>query len=164
MPNSLTVAGSTRLSWTLTDSQTNSSVTRSGSESATRAITNGTGPQQANVVWGGLVTVAPSQTTGVVFASMPVSAFGPTGTATVTTVKEILVFNTTTGVTGASLLVGSTGAITGTAVNGGGQWHWADYAVGSAPSTWPASTLWLRNTTTGAIVADVSVIGVGTYS
>jgi hypothetical protein len=162
MANTLSVTGSSRLSWSLTDAQAVGSAVRTVDERSSRTITHGTGPNQATVAYTNTHTVAASSTLSLAFGSISTSSFGSTGTLAVTTVKEMLV--SPTGVTGAFVYVGGGSGVTGVKVNTGGEYHLCDYAVGLSPSEWVGSTLRVQNTTTGSINVDVSIVGIGSYS
>lgn len=155
MPNTLSVAGSARLSWSLSDGTSS----QSKEVSTLRSISNGTGPNQATVAWYERVTA-----TGVGFSralgTLPVDVLGITGTASVTNVRELVV-SVVTGPTGGSFSVAGPAGLTGVVVGVGGQLHWANYVTGA---TGTSTTLALTNGITGTYTVDLAIVGVGTYA
>ena len=152
MANTLSVAGATRVAWSLADDGGSS---RSDTQSSSRSITTGTGPNQANVAWSYSFA-----TTGVGSASwsvsaLPVSAFGPTGSATVTTIKEVLV-TVSTGPTGGYVAFSAPTGVVGARVKVGGQFHLADYLTGIGVTT---GNIVIANGPTGSYAGEITVIG-----
>lgn len=157
MANTLSVSGSTRVSWSLSDGSGSS---KSDAQASSRSISSGTGPNQANVAWSETfaTTGVGSVTWGTL--SLPVSAFGPTGTARVTTLKEVLVA-VSTGPTGGYVQFGAPTGITGVRINVGGQFHFADYLSGISTATGSFS---VANGITGTYAGQITVVGNGTYA
>ena len=91
MSNTLSVTGSTRLSWSLTDAQAVGSVVRTVDSRGSRTITHGTGPNQATVAYSNTHSVSGATTRALPFSTLTVNSFGSTGTLAVSTVKEVLV-------------------------------------------------------------------------
>lgn len=162
MSNSLSATGATRLSWTLTATQTVGSVKREAESRVARTITNGTGVNQANVGYAQTHTVTGGTTVDLDLTGITHNAFGSTGVVAFTTVKEVLMV--VGSATGVNVLIGGITGTTGTKVNEGGMYHLCDYAVGLAASNWSGSTIRIGNPTTVPINVDVSLIGVGTFS
>jgi hypothetical protein len=156
MPTSLTVAGTTRLAWSLSDSQSAADYSASGEDRTSRAISNGTGVGAANVAASKSITGTQAgfsmSTTGITG-----SVLGTLQTANVATVRELLV-QVPTGPTGGFLTVTHPG-ISGVRVGVGGQLHFADYAGGIT-----GGTLAFATSVTGTYGVDVTAVGVGTYS
>ncbi len=157
MANTLSVAGATRVAWSLADDGGSS---KSDTQSSSRSITTGTGPNQANVAWSETfaTTGIGSVTWGTL--SLPVSAFGPTGSAQVTTLKEVLV-TVSTGPTGGYVQFGAPTGMTGVRINVGGQFHFADYLSGISTATGSFS---VANGITGTYAGQITVVGNGTYA
>lgn len=156
MPTELTVAGSTRVAWSLSDPQSTASYSATGEERTTRAVVNGTGVGQANV--------AATKTITGTQAGFSISLTGVTGsvlgaiqTANVATVRELLV-GVVTGPTGGFLTVTHPG-VSGVRVGLGGQFHLADYGSGIT-----GGTLSFSSSVAGTYTVDVTAIGVGTYT
>lgn len=157
MANDLTVSGATRLSWSLTGSDTNSSASVVGDHPTRRSIANGTGPGQANVATTRRITCTGSGNT-TTLATIPFTPFGSTGSASLTTVRELLV-SIASGPSGGFLNVAAPGGITGVRVGVGGQVHWADYTVGAT-----GTSVVLSGGPTGTYTVDLTLIGVGSYT
>ena len=126
MPNTLTVTGNTRLTWSLTDGENS----RSDERKSGRSISSGTGPGKANFAYYETVALATgSATTTVSGSSLSVSAYGFPGNAVCTKVKEVLV-EVVSGPTGGHVIFEAP-HIPGTTVRTGGQLHLVDYQVGA---------------------------------
>lgn len=156
MPNTLSVAGATRVAWSLADSD---GASKSDTQSSSRSITTGTGPNQANVAWS-----YPFSTTGIGSASwsvsaLPVSAFGPTGSASVTAIKEVLV-TVSTGPTGGYVAFSLPTGVVGAQVAVGGQFHLADYLTGIGVTT---GNIVIANGPTGSYAGEITIVGNGSY-
>lgn len=153
MPNSLTVTGNTRLTWSLSDG----SASLGGEQKIGRSISSGTGPNKANIQWG----VDGTLTTGVLYeytgSGLPFSTFGVGGQVSVDRWKELL-FQVTTGPTGGYVTFSAPG-ITGVPVSTWGQVHFVDYALGT---TGNGNYGWQRGTT-GTYAVRFDLIGEGTY-
>lgn len=156
MPTSLSVAGTTRLAWSLSDPQSVASYSASGEERSSRSISDGTGVGQANVAASKTITGTQAgfslSLTGVTG-----SVLGATQTANVTTVRELLV-QVNTGPTGGYLTLTHPG-ISGVRLGIGGQFHLADYQSGIT-----GGTLSFATPITGTYNVDVTAVGVGSFS
>jgi len=155
MPNTLAVAGNTRLAWSLSDGTSS----QSKELSRTRSVTNGTGPNQATVAWYERVTA-----TGVGFSralgALPVNNLGVTGAASITNVRELMV-SIVTGPTGGAFSVAGPAGLTGVRVGVGGHLHMVDYVAGA---TGTSTTLALSDGITGTYTVDLAIVGIGTYA
>jgi hypothetical protein len=154
MPNSLTASGQTRLAWSLSDDETVFGASANAEARSSRTISNGTGPNQAQVAVTRRITCTGS---GQTFNLTGISTeyFGITGTTAVTNVRELLV-QVTTGPTGGFLNLQAPGGITGVRVGVGGQFHWLDYAVGAT-----GTTIALSGGATGTYSVDMTIVGLG---
>jgi hypothetical protein len=161
MANTLSVSGATRLSWALSETQNVGSIGKSADQRSSRSISNGTGPNQANVAITDTVSVTGTSTTSIDLAYYYDKSFGYDGLLTFTTIKEVLV-NVATGPTGGNLTVGLPTGVTGVRMNVGSQMHLADYTAGLAVGASP-SWIKLKSNVTGTYSVDVTVIGVGSY-
>lgn len=154
MANSLSVAGNTRLQWSLSDGTAGV-----GKQMlAARTITNGTGPNQATVAYYEQVTATGSGFTRSLGA-LPVTVLGIAGSAGITNVREILV-SVPSGPTGGALSLAGPAGITGVRLGVGGQFHWVDYATGA---TGTSTSVTLSSGVTGTYTVDVTLVGVGSY-
>ena len=84
MANSLSVAGNTRISWSLSDADAQPQVSMSAQRSSARAITNGTGPNQATVAF----------TTALTITAPPGGTYFSTETAAAAPLLRAVVRNT----------------------------------------------------------------------
>ena len=162
MSNSLAASGSTRLSWTLTNTQSVGSVTRTAEVRTSRTITNGTGPDQATVGYTNTHIVTGATTISFPFAGIEYDSFGSTGIVAFTDIREVLVKVAAT--TGAQLFVGYATGVTGHRVPYGGEYHLCSYTTGIAASDWAGSALRIHNPTSTAVSIDIAIIGVGSFS
>jgi len=156
MPTSLTIAGSTRLAWSLADSQSAASYSASGEERSSRSISNGTDVGQANVAASTTITGTQAGFS-LAITGITGSILGATQTARVNTVRELLV-QVNTGPTGGFVTMTHPG-ISGVRIGNGGQFHLADYGSGIT-----GGTLAFAASVTGTYSVDVTAVGVGTYS
>lgn len=155
MSNTLTVAGNTRTAWSLADE-----VSSQAKEiSSVRAISTGTGPQQATVAWFERITATGSGASRAL-GTLPVTVLGVTGSLAVSNVRELLV-SVVSGPTGGSYLLAGPAGVTGVTIGVGGQFQWLDYVAGA---TGTGTTISLASGITGAYTVDMAVIGIGTYS
>ncbi len=161
MPNTLSVSGNTRLAWTLSESQSIGSVSRSVEQRSSRTIANGTGPSQASIAFSTTESVTGTNTRNLDVAAYAANAFGFPGQAFFSTVREVLV-SVTTGPTGGNLTVGLPTGVTGVRLNVGGQFHWIDY-LGGIPSSASPANVSLKSNVTGVYSVDVTVIGTGDF-
>jgi hypothetical protein len=161
MANTLSVSGNNRLAWTLSESQGVGSVSRSVEQRSSRSITNGTGPNQANVAITDTVSVTGTSTTNIDLAEYVDKSFGYDGVLSFSTIKEVLV-NVATGPTGGNLTVGIPTGVTGVRMNVGSQMHLADYTAGLAVGG-SFSGITLKSNVTGTYSVGVTVIGIGSY-
>jgi hypothetical protein len=157
MPNSLTAAGTTRLSWSLSNSDSAASQSAGTEQRTARAVTNGTGPGQANVAHSQRI-ICTGSGSSLSIGGLEIQAFGVTGILAIGTLKELLV-NVVSGPTGGFLSLAAPGGITGTRVGVGGQVHWADYAVGAT-----GVSVSLSSGPTGTYTVDLTMVGVGVYA
>jgi hypothetical protein len=156
MPTTLTVAGTTRLAWSLSDPQSVASYSATGEERSSRAIENGTGVGQANVA--ATKTITGTQAGfSLSITGITGSVLGTTQTANVSTVRELLV-QVNTGPTGGFLTMTHPG-ISGVRVGLGGQFHLADYNSGIT-----GGTLSFSSSVAGTYNVDVTAVGVGSYT
>jgi len=156
MATSLTVAGTTRLAWSLSDSQSATDYSAASEDRTSRAISNGTGVGQANVAASAAITGTQAGFS-LAITGITGSALGAVQTTRVNTVRELFV-QVSTGPTGGFLTVTHPG-ISGVRVGVGGQLHFADYAGGIT-----GGTLAFATSVTGTYGVDVTAVGVGTYS
>lgn len=156
MPTSLTVAGTTRLAWSLSDSQSAADYSASGEDRTSRSISNGTGVGESNVAASKSITGTQAGFS-LSITGITGSVLGAVQTANVSTVRELLV-QVSTGPTGGFLTVTHPG-ISGVRVGVGGQLHLADYGSGIT-----GGTLAFATSITGTYSVDVTAVGVGTYS
>lgn len=161
MANTLSVSGATRLSWVLSETQNVGTISKAAEQQFSRSISDGTGPNQANVATTDTVSVTGTSTTSIDLAEYLDKSFGYDGVLTFTTLKEVLV-NVTTGPTGGYLTVGIPTGITGVRMNVGAQMHLADYISGLAVGS-SFSGITLKSNVTGTYSVDVTVIGIGSY-
>lgn len=156
MANTLSVAGATRVAWSLSDGVGTS---KSDTQSSSRSITTGTGPNEANFAWS--ETFSTTGVGGVAWdvSHLPVSAFGFVGLGGLTKIKEILV-SVTTGPTGGYVTFGIPTGVTGVRINAGGQFHFCDYLTGLSQ---PSGNISIANGVTGAYSGQITVIGDGIY-
>lgn len=156
MANTLSVSGSTRVSWSLSDGDGSS---KSDSQSSSRSITTGTGPNQANFAWS--ETFSTTGVGGVAWdiSQLPVSAFGFTGLGGLSKIKELLV-SVTTGPTGGYVTFGIPTGVTGVRINAGGQFHFCDYLAGLSLGSGNIS---IANGITGSYTGQITVVGDGIY-
>jgi len=163
MANSLSVAGNTRISWSLSDADAQPQVSMSAQRSSARAITNGTGPNQATVAFTTALTITGVGSSTINVNAAPVTSFGFAGKAVFTQIREMLV-SVPTGPTGGWVLfsapTGTTGA-TGVAVRVGGQLHLVDYLTGISTAT---GAWTFQNGPTGTYGIDFTAIGLGSYA
>ena len=157
MPNELTVAGSTRLAWSLSSSDSIGSSSSAAEHRTSRSITDGTGPGQANVANTQRITCTGSGASLAINAPN-ISVIGVAGQMSVTTLKELLV-SVVSGPTGGYFNLQAPGGITGARVGVGGQLHWADYQVGAT-----GNTVALSGGPTGTYTVDLTLVGNGSYS
>lgn len=163
MANELAVTGNTRLTWSLTEAQVTSTVSRSAEQKSSRNITHGTGANQANVAWSERYITTGLGGVVISSSSFPVSSFGYIGYAAFYRVKEALL-SVATGPTGGYVTfgmpaTGATGAVTGVRVYVGGQFHWLDYLNG-LPVNGDFS---VTNGVTGTYDFELSLVGNGIY-
>lgn len=126
MPNTLTVTGNTRLTWSLTDGENS----RADERKSGRSISNGTGPGKANFAHYETVSIAtPSSTTTLSGNSLGVFAYGFQGNGVCEKVKEVLV-EVVSGPTGGHVIFQAP-HVPGTTVRTGGQLHIVDYQQGA---------------------------------
>ena len=156
MPTSLTVAGTTRLAWSLSDSQSAADYSASGEDRSSRSVSNGTGVGQANVAASTTITGTQAGFS-LAITGITGSVLGAVQTARVNTVRELLVF-VNTGPTGGFVTVTHPG-ISGVRVGVGGQFHLADYGSGIT-----GGSLAFASTVAGTYSVDVTAVGVGTYA
>jgi hypothetical protein len=156
MPTSLTVAGTTRLAWSLSDSQSTADYSASGEDRSSRSVSDGTGVGQANVAASTTITGTQAGFS-LAITGITGSILGATQTARVNTVRELLVL-VSTGPTGGFVTVTHPG-ISGVRVGVGGQFHLADYGSGIT-----GGSLAFAASVTGTYSVDVTAVGVGTYS
>lgn len=156
MPTSLTVAGTTRLAWSLSDSQSAADYSASGEDRTSRSVSNGTGVGQANVAASKSITGTQAGFS-LSITGITGSVLGAVQTANVSTVRELLV-QVSTGPTGGFLTVTHPG-ISGVRVGVGGQLHVADYGSGIT-----GGTLSFSSSVSGTYAVDVTAVGVGSYS
>ena len=90
MPTSLTVAGTTRLAWSLSDSQSAADYSASGEDRSSRSVSNGTGVGQANVAASKSITGTQAGFS-LSITGITGSVLGAVQTANVSTVRELLV-------------------------------------------------------------------------
>lgn len=163
MANTLSVAGNTRLSWSLSDADSQPSVSMSAQKLSTRSISNGTGVNQANVAFSTSLTITGTNSTTLNINAAPVSSFGYAGKAVFTNIREMLV-SVPTGPTGGWVLfscpTGVTG-VSGVAVRVGGQFHLLDYTSGISTAT---GAWTFQNGPTGTYGVDFTAIGIGSYA
>jgi hypothetical protein len=152
----LTVAGTTRLAWSLSDSQSAADYSGSGEDRSSRSVSNGTGVGQANVAASKSITGTQAGFS-LSITGITGSVLGAIQTANVSTVRELLV-QVSTGPTGGFLTVTHQG-ISGVRVGVGGQLHVADYTGGIT-----GGTLAFSSSVAGTYGVDVTAVGVGTYS
>jgi hypothetical protein len=156
MPTSLTVAGTTRLAWSLSDAQSSADYSASGEDRTSRAISNGTAAGQANVAASATITGTQAGFS-LAITGITGSVLGAVQTARVNTVRELLV-QVNTGPTGGFVTLTHPG-ISGVRVGVGGQFHLADYGSGIT-----GGTLAFAASVAGTYTVDVTAVGVGTYS
>jgi hypothetical protein len=156
MPTSLTVAGTTRLAWSLSDSQSAADYSASGEDRSSRSVSNGTGVGQANVAASTTITGTQAGFS-LAITGITGSVLGAVQTARVNTVRELLVL-VSTGPTGGFVTVTHPG-ISGVRVGVGGQFHLADYGSGIT-----GGSLAFASTVAGTYSVDVTAVGVGTYA
>ena len=156
MATSLTVAGTTRLAWSLSDSQSAADYSASGEDRTSRSVSNGTGVGQANVAASKSITGTQAGFS-LSITGITGSVLGAVQTANVSTVRELLV-QVSTGPTGGFLTVTHPG-ISGVRVGVGGQLHVADYGSGIT-----GGTLSFSSSVSGTYAVDVTAVGVGSYS
>lgn len=157
MANSLSVAGNTSVSWSLSDDAGNS---KSDSQRSTRSITTGTGPNQANVAWSETWTTTGSGSASWPAAALPVSSFGVSSAAAGVSVMKELLVSVTTGPSGGYVTFGAPTGVTGVRINVGGQFHLADYLTGITLSTGDFA---IANGVTGTYSGDITVVGNGVF-
>lgn len=162
MANTFSATGRTRLAWTLSETQDVGSVSKAVDRQSSRTITNGTGPNQANVAITDTVSVTGTSTTEIDLAEYQDQSFGYAGFLIFTTLKEAIV-HVTTGPTGGYLTVGLPTGVTGVRLNVGGQMHIADYLAGLAVGG-SFSGIQLKSNVTGTYSVDVTAIGVGSFT
>ena len=156
MPTALTVAGTTRLAWSLSDPQSVASYSASGEERSSRSVSNGTGVGEANVAASKTITGTQAGFS-LSLTGITGSVLGATQTANVSTVRELLV-QVNTGPTGGFVTMTHPG-ISGVRIGNGGQFHLADYGSGIT-----GGTLSFSSTVSGTYSVDVTAVGVGSYS
>jgi hypothetical protein len=156
MPNTLSVAGATRVAWSLGDSD---GASKSDSQSSSRSITTGTGPNQANVAWSYAYATTGIGSASWSVAALPVSAFGPTGSASVTAIKEVLI-TVSTGPTGGYVTFSAPTGIVGARVSVGGQLSVCDYLTGIGVTT---GNIVIANGPTGSYAGEITIVGNGSY-
>jgi hypothetical protein len=164
MANTLSVSGNTRLAWVLSENQNVGSVSKSVEQRSSRSITNGTGPNQANVAMTATVSVTGTNTQYVDLAEYYDTTFGYQGILDFTVLNELVV-NVTTGPTGGNLTVGTvtiTDAPTGVRMNVGSQMHIASYITGY-PVQNSFSGLTLQSNVTGTYSVRLTAVGVGDF-
>lgn len=156
MANTLSVAGNTIVSWSLSDDAGNS---KTDSQRSTRSISTGTGPSQANAAWSETWSTTGVGGTSWDVSQMPGYAYGVAYAIGFSKVKEIL-FAVTTGPTGGYVTFGAPTGVTGVRVNVGGQFHLSDYLEGITTST---GSFAVTNGVTGTYSGDITVVGNGTF-
>ena len=156
MPTSLTVAGTTRLAWSLSDSQSAADYSASGEDRSSRSVSNGTGVGQANVAASTTITGTQAGFS-LAITGITGSVLGAVQTARVNTVRELLVL-VNTGPTGGFVTLTHPG-ISGVRLGVGGQFHLADYGSGIT-----GGSLAFASTVAGTYSVDVTAVGVGTYA
>jgi hypothetical protein len=161
MANTLSVSGNTRLAWVLSENQNVGSVSKSVEQRSSRSITNGTGPNQANVAFTDTVSVTGTSTTQIDLAEYIDNSFGYDGNLVFTVLKEVVV-NVTTGPTGGNLTVGIPTGVTGVRMNVGSQMHIANYIAGY-PVGASFSGITLKSNVTGTYSVSLTAVGVGTF-
>lgn len=155
MPTTLSVAGTTRLAWSLSDDQSTITFSGAGEARSSRTISNGTGPGQATIAASKSLTGTQAGFS-VSLTGITSSVLGGTQTANVSTVRELLV-SVSTGPTGGFLTVTHPG-ISGVRVGVGGQLHVCDYTAGIT-----GGTLAFSSSVSGTYGVDVTAVGLGSY-
>jgi hypothetical protein len=157
MANTLSVAGATRVAWSLSDGVGSS---KSDTQSSSRSITTGTGPNQANVAFSETIS---TQATGIWQSyddlAFAVSAFGVNGSARFTKIKEVFV-SVATGPTGGYMVFSMPTGVANVRINAGGQFHYCDYLTGIPVS---AGMITVSNGVSGAYSGEITVIGEGSF-
>jgi hypothetical protein len=156
MANTLSVAGATRVAWSLSDGVGSS---KSDTQSSSRSITTGTGPNQANVAFSETISTATMGSASFDVSLVDVNAFGFSGYASFTKIKEVFV-SVTTGPTGGYMVFSMPTGVTNVRINAGGQFHFCDYLTG-IPVT--SGSISISNGVSGAYSAEITVIGEGTF-
>ena len=146
MAASFTLTGSLRIQPRWVDSLNTTDVTDSATAAYTFAFEDGTAANQANGYFKDVVTVAAGTTTTITMATLPLKAFGGTGTLNLAAQKLILVRNRSTTIPVSVAL----GSLVTAALGPEGVLYVTRPATG-----WAGSTLTIANA--GASAADVEV-------
>jgi hypothetical protein len=147
---SFTLTGSLRIQPRWVDSLNTTDVTDSATAAYTFAFADGTAANQANGYFKDVVTVAAATTTTLTMATLPLKAFGGTGTLNLAAQKLILVRNLSTTISVTVAL----GSLVTAALGPEGVLYVTRPATG-----WAAATLTIQNA--GASAADVEIYLVG---
>ena len=163
MPNTLSLSANSRLTWSVTDG----TASESQELRTSRAITNGTGENQANVAWRNQVTIPAGQAYSFDLNNLGDTALGFSGRVTITNLREMFAVNLTT-TAGAYVLWGVIGPGDTTAyaarIGRGGEFRVADYLDGQAVNVGVDNVLYVANPSAVAVMLDVGFVGVGTYT
>ena len=146
MAASFTLTGSLRIQPRWVDSLNTTDVTDSATASYTFAFEDGTAANQANAYFKDVVTVAAGTTATLTMATLPLKAFGGTGTLNLAAQKLLLVRNRSTTISVSVAL----GSLVTAALGPEGVLYVTRPATG-----WAGSTLTVQNA--GASAADVEI-------
>lgn len=155
--------GQTAITWTLADTERSASM--SNTYRSTRAITNGTGPNQATVAYATRLTMTGA---GVILYDFALagSAFGLSNAVEFSRSRELLLSVASGPADGWLTFGGPTGpsGITGMSEVGvrvGGQLHYVDYADGWVGGVNP--DIRITPKVTGTYTVDLTLIGIGSF-
>lgn len=153
--------GTTRITWSLSESLSPGSAAMSAEQKSTRSISYGTGPNQATIGHTARLTATGTATTSLDLFGISVPQFGSELTLAFTSIREMLI-QVTSGPTGGYLTCGlPTGGVSGVRVQAGGAMHWIGYQNGISISD--STNLTMTPGVTGTYGIDVTLIGVGGY-
>jgi hypothetical protein len=167
MATTLTVSGSARTTYSLSDAPALGSAAESVELRVTRTVDNGTGSGQANAAWRNRVTIAAGQVYSFDLTDLGATVFGFGGSVSLTKLKELFVVCNTTQ-SGAHVLWGVIGPADTSAyaarIGRGGEYRWADYQDGITVTNNTNDVIYVANPSAMAVELDILLVGVGTYS
>jgi len=151
MATTFSLSGTLRVVPRLTDTLNLTDVIDTATVNLSFALADGTGANQANTYWKDVVTVAASGSQTITLASLPLNAFGGTGTLNLAATKVLVARNRSTTATVALAMNTHVTATLGP--------EGTVYATKTDATGWAATSITLTNA--GGTAADIELYLVG---